>query len=105
MISELLTLEWCREHLKGYETKEDKVSVEFVVAKCSNGSDSIVAFNKARPSLKHVPRCFVSNFFVERIRTVGDLRDLVCALGFGNCSPWLELTAAPMTESKNDEPS
>lgn len=102
MISEPLTEAWCRDNLKGFETKEDDVSVEFVVAKCSNGSDSMVAFSKSRPSQKDFPRCFVSNFYVERIKTVGDLLALVNALGFGATRPWLELTSDATTE-RNEE--
>lgn len=83
-----LTEEWCRKNLEGYEIKEDAVAVEFVVAKCSNGSDAMVAFDKSRPSQKDFPRCFVSNFYVEHVKTVDDLRKLVLALGFGNDRPW-----------------
>lgn len=98
MIGEPLTEAWCRKHLKGYETKEDDVSVEFVVAKCSNGSDAMVAFSKSRPSQKDFPRCFVSNFYVECIKTVGDVLALVSALGFANNAPWTQLTAAMRSE-------
>lgn len=87
-----LTEEWCRSNLtaNGYETKEDNVAVEFVLAKCSNDSDAMVAFNKSRPSQKDFPRCFVSNFYVEHVKTVEDLKKLVRALGFGNEAPWKE---------------
>ncbi len=85
-----LTLQWCRDNLQanGYETREDNVAVEFVVAKCSNGSDAIVAFNKSRPSQKDKPRVFVGNFFVEFIEDCEDLRRLVVAMGFGDKKPW-----------------
>lgn len=88
-----LTEQWCRDNLQvlGYETREDNVAVEFVVAKCSNGSDAMVAFNKSRPSQKNFPRFFVSNFYVEHVKTVDDLKKLVCALGFGNEAPWKEV--------------
>lgn len=95
-----LTEDWCRNNLqaRGYTTKEDSVSVEFVVAKCSNGSDAIVTFNKSRPSQKDFPRCFVSNFYVEHIKTVDDLQKLVCALGFGTEAP---LHEAPDTGDRH----
>lgn len=85
-----LTEQWCRDNLQvlGYETREDDVSVEFVVAKCDNGSDAMIAFNKVRPSRKDVPKVFVSNFYVEHVRTAADLRSLVKAMGFGNDAPW-----------------
>ena len=84
-----LTEDWCRKNLQanGYETKEDSNAVEFVVAKCSNGSDAIVAFNRWEKHLVN-PRVFVSNFYVEHVKTVDDLRKLVRALGFGNDRPW-----------------
>jgi len=87
-----LTEDWCRKNLqaKGYESKEDNVAVEFVFAKCSNGSDAMIAFNKTYKSLKDFPRVFVSNFYVEHVKTVDDLKKLVCALGFGNDTPWKE---------------
>lgn len=107
MRDEPLTEQWCRKHLEdyGYKTREDVTAVEFVVAQCSNGSDAMVAFSKSpsRPSQKNTPKCFVSNFYVERIKTVGDLSDLACALGYGNCLPWSDLAAAPMSETKGDE--
>ena len=87
-----LTLEWCRKNLqsRGYETREDDSAVEFVFAKSDHGSDAIITFNKRRRSLKDVPKCFVSTFYVEHVKSVDDLRLLVRALGFGNDRPWKE---------------
>ncbi len=82
-----LTLQWCLDNLQGYETREDANAIEFVVAKCTNGSDAIVAFNRWEKS-KDKPRVFVSNFYVEHVQTIDDLMKLVCALGFGDNAPW-----------------
>ena len=88
-MSDKITEEWCRKNLqtRGYETREDSNAVEFVIAKCDNGSDVIVAFNRWEKSLDN-PRVFVSNFYVEHVKCVDDLKKLVIALGFGNNAPW-----------------
>lgn len=100
MTDEPITEAWCRKHLEdnGYQTNEDNVAVEFIIAKCSNGSDAMIAFNTFRPSQKDVARCFVSNFYVSHIKTVGDLLALVSALGFADNVPWTQLRAAMRSE-------